>query len=52
MNTYIKVGEILSFLKILRGNEILVQIKGHNCGTNVRKMTCNDPKLDFVNLNA
>ena len=24
---------------------------GHNSGTNVRKMTCNNPKLDLVNMN-
>ena len=39
-------------LKILRGNKILSLIKGHNSGTNVRKMTCNNPKLNFVNMNA
>ena len=39
-------------LKILSGNEILALIKGHNSGTNVRKMTCNYPKLDLVNMNA
>ena len=27
-------------------------IKGHNSGTNVRKMTCINPKLDLVNINA
>ena len=27
-------------------------MKGHNSGTNARKMTCNDPKLDIVNINA
>ena len=39
-------------LKILSGNEILVQIKGHNSGSNVQKMTCNNPKLDLINMNA
>ena len=34
-------------LKILSGNEILAQIKGHNSGTNERKIMCNNPKLDF-----
>ena len=38
-------------LKITRGKEILAQIKGHNSGTNVRKM-CNNPKVDLVNMNA
>ena len=27
-------------------------IKGHNSGTNLRKMTCNNPRLDLVNINA
>ena len=33
-------------LKISSGNKILAQI------TNVRKMTCYNPKLDLVNMNA
>ena len=39
-------------LKILNGNEILAYIKGHNSGTNVQKMTCNNPNVDLVNMNA
>ena len=39
-------------LKVLSGNEIFALIKGHNSGTNFRKMTCNNPKLDSVNMNA
>ena len=39
-------------LKILSGNKILASIKGHNSGTNLRKMTRNNPKLDLVNMNA
>ena len=39
-------------LKILSGNKSLVQIKGHNSSTNRQKMTCNDPKVDLVNMNA
>ena len=39
-------------LKILRGNEILAQIKGHNSDTNMQKMMCNIPKLDLGNMNA
>ena len=27
-------------------------IKGHNSSTNLGKMACNNPKLDFVNMNA
>ena len=26
--------------------------QGHNSGTNVQKMTCNNPKLDIVNMNT
>ena len=36
----------------MSGNEILAYIKGHNSGTNMRKMTCDNPKLDLVNMNA
>ena len=32
--------------------ESLGLIKGHNFGTNVRKMICNNPKLDLVYINA
>ena len=39
-------------LKILSRNEISVQIKGHNSGTNVRKMMCNNAKIDLANMNA
>ena len=40
-------------LKILTQNKNLAQIKDHNAGTNVRKMTLyNNPKLDLVNMNA
>ena len=39
-------------LKVLSGNEILALIKAHNSGTNVWKMTCNNPKLDLVNMKA
>ena len=52
MNSYIKFGENMSVLKIVRGNEISAQIKDHNSGTNVRKMTCNNPKQDLANMNA
>ena len=33
-------------------NKILAYIKGHNPGTNVRKMMCDNLKLDLVNMNA
>ena len=39
-------------LKILSGNEILAKNKGLNSGTNERKMTCNNPNLDLVNINV
>ena len=39
-------------LKILSGNEISAYIKGHNYGTNLRKMTCNNTKLDIAKMNA
>ena len=54
MNAYIKLSAIMSIfvLKILSGNEILALIKGHNSGINLSKMTCNNPKLDHVNINA
>ena len=39
-------------LKILNGNKILAKIKGHNSGTNVRKIICNNPNVDLVYLNA
>ena len=31
---------------------MLAQIKGHNSGTNLEKMTVNNLKLDIVNMNA
>ena len=27
-------------------------MKGHKSGTNFQKMTCNNPKPDFVNINV
>ena len=39
-------------LKILSGNEILAKIKGHYSGTNERKITCNNPNIDIVYINA
>ena len=51
MNAYINLSENLQFvLKILSGNEILAKIKGHNSGTNVLKMMCNNPNIDLVNI--
>ena len=39
-------------LKILSGNKIFAQIKGHNSGTNVRDMSCDNPNVDLVIMNA
>ena len=53
MNAYIKFGEILSICSqdIERKQNLDVN-QGHNSGTNVEKMTCNNPKLDLVNVKA
>ena len=37
--------------KILSGNEIRTLIKGHNSDINLRKLSCNNPNLDLVNIN-
>ena len=39
-------------LKILSGNEILTSNKGHNPVENLRKLTCNNPNLELVNIHA
>ena len=39
-------------LRTLIGIVILTSIKGNNPGTNVRKMMCNSPNVDLVNMNA
>ena len=39
-------------LKILSGNKILKSIKGRNSVKILRKMTCNNPKLDLVNVDV
>ena len=39
-------------LKILSGNKILVQIKGHNSGKIVGKMSCDSTNVKLVNINA
>ena len=49
MNAYIKFGENMSSSS---QDEILALIKGHNSGTNLGKMICNNPKLDHDNINA
>ena len=53
VNIDIKFGEFyLLILKILSGNKSVAQIKEHNSDTKVGKMTCNNRKLDLVNMNA
>ena len=53
MNAYIKFGENMSVSsQVMSGNEISVQIKGHNSGTKAQKMMCYVPKLDLANMNA
>ena len=39
-------------LKILSRNEISALIKGHNSGTNLRKITSINSKLDLAKMNA
>ena len=46
------VGFCQFVLKILSGNEILTSIKGRNSVINLRKMMCNNPKLDLVNVDV
>ena len=58
INVHTQFGQILSIssLKILSGNEILKEIltsiNGLNSVRIVRKMMCNNPNLDLVNINA
>ena len=52
MQNLVKFHQLLVFLKILSGNEILTSIKGHNSVKNLRKLMCNNPNLDIVNINA
>ena len=39
-------------LKLLSGNKILTLIKGHNSIIHLRKLLCNNPNLDLVNINV
>ena len=36
----------------IEGKEILAQIKCHNSATNVSKMSCDNPNVDLININA
>ena len=40
------------FLKISSGNVIRTSIRGHNSGTNLQKMTANNPNIDLVSINS
>ena len=40
------------FIKILSGNEILTSIMGRKSVKILQKMTCNNPKLDLVNVDV
>ena len=53
MNANIKFGEIMSICSQDIGRkQILAYFKGHNTGTNVRKMICNNSNVDLVNMNT
>ena len=53
MNEYVKFDEILFICsQDIEQKEILVYFKGHDSGTNVPKIMCDNPKLDLVNMNA
>ena len=53
MNAYIKFGEFLSICsQDIERKQNFGYIKGHNSGTSLRKMTCNNPKLDLANMIA
>ena len=52
MNAYIKFGKILPISsQDIELKQNFGEIKGHNSGT-FGKTTCNNPKLDFVNMNT
>ena len=53
MNAYIKFGEILPICSqdIERKRNFGIN-KGHNSGTNLQKIMCNNPKLDLAKMNA
>ena len=50
MNAYIKFGDKMSVSS--QDIEWKQNFKGHNSGTNLRKMTCNYPKLDLAKMYA
>ena len=54
MDAYMKFGEILSICSqdIEGKRNFGVKIKGHNTGTNMRKMTANNSNIDLVSINS
>ena len=53
MNAYKICSEFLSISsKDVEEKRNFGYLKGNNSGTNLRKRTCNNPKLDLVNMNA
>ena len=52
VDVHITFGQIQFVLEILRGNEILTLIKGHNSVKILPKITGNNPKLDLVNVDV
>ena len=54
INAYIKFGEILLICSedIERKSNSGINQRPYNSLTNARKMICNNPNLDLVNLNA
>ena len=50
MQNWVKIH--LFVLKILSRNKILTSIKGYNSVINLWKLTCNNPNLDVVDINA
>ena len=53
MNAYIKSAENLSICsQDIRRNQNSCVNQGPYFSTNMQKRTCNNPKLDLVNMNA
>ena len=44
-------GELMTICSLdIEWKPILEQMKGHTSGTNVPKMSCDNPKVDIVNM--
>ena len=53
INAYIKFCELYPFVRrVLSGNEFSAINQGHNSVTIFRKMTGNNPNIDFVNIDV